>query len=411
MPGVAFEIMAHPDQQIRHPMSNSTLSYALVGCGMIGGAHLRGLQRLREAGINHFVLQAVCDTKKERAEIFAARAGQFQSPKPRVYTNYCEMLEREPLDAVDLCTVHDSHHVIGMDVLRSGKHLLVEKPLALTIKSGRALIKTAEESGKILATAENYRRQPYFRMIQWALASGILGRVNTLILLDSSFGNFIIEDTDWRHLRKHCGAGMVTDRGIHHADLFEYFLGPIEEAYGVVAVLSPERYTFDPEGKLLRSLQCDAEDTCSGLMKFRSGAAGLWHITAAGHGELLDEMDLCLLGGKGSIRGGRVILDDGRQIFKEQMIQNFMQALDADQKEQWFPKGITDAFAIEQYDFSRSILSGTPPEIDGRRGLRAMAVCYAFCESSLTGKPVRVDDVENGTYGEFQRELDAWLEI
>lgn len=387
------------------------ISYALVGCGMIGAAHLNGLRLLREAGIHNFSLNAVCDRSLERAKSFAALAVRSLKFEPHVYTDCREMLDKESLDAVNLCTVHDTHYDLGAEILKSGVHLLVEKPLALTIDSGRALIRVAEQSGKILATAENYRRQPYFRMLNSVLEQEILGRINTVILLDSSFSNLIIENTDWRHLKSRCGAGMVTDRGIHHADLFEHFFGPIEEIYGAVSVLSPERYTFDREGKLLRSLRCDAEDTGSGLLKFRNGTTGLWHMTAAGHGDWFDEMDWCFLGTKGSMRGGNLALDDGRRYAKEQLISHFMNNLCTDQKEKWFPRGVSDAFAIEQQDFFESIIKQTRPEVDGPRGLRAMAVCYALCESSWTGKAVKVVDIERGHLGEFQRAINSAVGI
>jgi len=386
-----------------------TVSLGLIGGGRVAEAHINGLRLLYGAGRKVLELRAICSRTRARAEELAEKVADFQGLHPRIYCDYVQLAHDPEISAVTICTAHDTHHTIGQCMLNSGKHCLIEKPLALTIQTARQLVEVAEQNRLLLATAENYRRQPRFRTLKWILEQHLLGDIITVILLDSAYGNRVIDDTPWRHSKKHAGPGQMLDRGSHHADLFEYLLGPVERVYGYATLKTPERYVLDIHNRVVERVSCDAEDTFYGLLHFASGATGLWYLSSSGHGKPLEQQNMMLMGTKGSFREDELVLDEGKWRTLQDLEQEMLRKLTDFRREAWFPGGITDDFAIELHDFALAVAGQGTPEVDGKQGLRAMALSYAICESSLLGRPVAVADVEEGRVAGYQRELDRAL--
>lgn len=397
-------------------MKDNKLPYSIIGCGTIARAHLEGLRLLQMAGLQDFDLVAVCDVNAENAHALANQAAAFLGKKPAVFTDWEKLFQTQQLVAVNDCTPTFQHHIITRAALESGCHVLTEKPLALTVRAAQQLLAVAAQKKKILATAENYRRRLYNRILGWAIEQGMIGELRTVIVRDHDFRDVIILDTDWRHLKKYCGTHLL-DRGVHHSDLLEYLAGTVDRVCGVVQVAEPLRRTYDGDGRAVRTLRCDAEDTCHGLVHFNNGAIGMYYFTAAGHGRRYahgawwgaGEGHWTFFGNQGSICAGEVEFDDGKKIPPDELERLFFQKLDLERKETWFPRGITDAFAIEQHDFFRAILEQRGPEVSGVGGLRNLAVAYAFCESSLRGATVKVNEIESGHISDFQNELDRQM--
>ena len=153
----------------------SQLKIGLVGCGGISEAHVRGLQRLRDASIDTVEVVATCDIVEEAAVKRAEQISKFQGSKPKVYTDLDRMLAQEDVDAVDICTDHSTHHSVALRCMEEGKHVLVEKPIGVTIRAGKLMVDEAEKRNLILAVAENYRRSTQNRAINWAIRNGKIG--------------------------------------------------------------------------------------------------------------------------------------------------------------------------------------------------------------------------------------------
>ena len=110
------------------------LQLALVGCGGMAGAHVRGLEELAQAGIDDIQVVACCDLVEAQAQQRADELAQFQAHKPAIYTDVERMLAHtENLDAVDICALHSQHHILAVACLAAGKHVIIEKPLAITL--------------------------------------------------------------------------------------------------------------------------------------------------------------------------------------------------------------------------------------------------------------------------------------
>ncbi|MBD3183067.1 hypothetical protein GF312_12300, partial [Candidatus Poribacteria bacterium] len=109
-------------------MPNKKLSLAITGCGGMAHGHLNGYKRIKEKEADKFDFVSMCDPVEERAQKFAQEASETQDSMPKVYTNLEEMLEKENLDAVDICSRHSDHHVNGIACLDAGANIMIEKP-------------------------------------------------------------------------------------------------------------------------------------------------------------------------------------------------------------------------------------------------------------------------------------------
>ena len=132
------------------------LHLALVGCGGMAGAHVRGLEELAKAGIDDIQVVACCDLVEAQAQQRADEIAEFQEHKPAIYTDAERMLTHvEDLDAVDICALHSQHHILAVACLEAGKHVIIEKPLAITLRAGRKILNAAVDNRCQLAVAEN----------------------------------------------------------------------------------------------------------------------------------------------------------------------------------------------------------------------------------------------------------------
>ncbi|MEM2390059.1 MAG: Gfo/Idh/MocA family oxidoreductase, partial [Ignisphaera sp.] len=145
------------------------LRLAIVGCGGMAEAHLRAYVAIKQREPEKFEFTAMCDPVLASAEKFANIAAQSQNSKPRVYSSVEDMLSKESLDAVDICTPHSEHHKAAIACLKAGANVMVEKPFGITVKASKAVIETAKRYNKIVAVAENVRRGLSQRTAYWII--------------------------------------------------------------------------------------------------------------------------------------------------------------------------------------------------------------------------------------------------
>lgn len=255
-----------------------TLQIALIGCGGMGRRHIVGFHKLRQIGRQDIELVAVCDPFRTNAELARDRAAELLGTTPAIFASFEELHRALPeLDAIIVTTPPDLHAAVGVAALEAGVHVMVEKPIALTVRQSLQLIEAAERTGRKLAVAENYRRDPINRLAKALIESGVLGQVFLGVQSSSGSGERVII-TPWRHQRQ--SGGIVVDMGIHYTDLLEFFLGPIDQVMGMSGQVDQERR--DTEGVWH---PVDAEDLSVGVARFRSGALANWLLNLAGRGE------------------------------------------------------------------------------------------------------------------------------
>src|SRR5262249_3302571 len=199
---------------------------AIVGCGGMGRRHLTGVAALYRSDFRNVDLVAVCDINRKNAEDLADEAEQQLGKRPVVFENLNLMAQAMPeIEGVDVPTDTGTHHRVATDCLRAGFHVMVEKPLAITMRGCNLILETARNTGRILSVAENYRRDPINRLAKALLDDGAIGVPNLMTETSIGGGNNLII-TPWRHQKLR--GTIPLDAGIHHADILMFYLGDVE---------------------------------------------------------------------------------------------------------------------------------------------------------------------------------------
>lgn len=193
------------------------IRWGLVGTGAI--AQKRVGPALIQA--NHSQLVAVCDVVESAARDFGV---SFQVPA--VYTSLEELLANPEIDAVYLATPVFLHAAQAKQALRSGKHVLVEKPMALTVAEGQEMIQVARETGHTLATAYYRRFYPKVKRAQRLIEDGTLGQVIMVVSVYHTWYNPAPgAPGSWRAQKAKAGGGVLWDMGSHRFDLLVGLFG------------------------------------------------------------------------------------------------------------------------------------------------------------------------------------------
>src|SRR6202165_1881730 len=408
---------------------------AIVGCGGMGRRHLAGLAELSRTPHMNLDLVAVCDLNRQNAEDLADEAHELLGERPRVYGDAETMVrEVDGLEAADCPTDTGSHHRAATQLLELGLNTLCEKPLALTIRGCTRIIEAAENSGRILSVAENYRRDPINRLVRALLDDGAIGDCQFITETDIGGRDSIII-APWRHMKM---TGTITlDAGVHNADILQYYFGDAYSAFGQVRLYEKTRVRRNTDGpggfyakwaaNMPESIEATGEDAIFGQITFENGALGQWINHHAGHGEPVHQRRV--FGTRGSItspgdRNGRPVrlhLDDGPEIADERILdyapsyrlEPAAAALFGGERI-WrynfdFPSTDRQLLALEYHELARCIRSGAQPEVSGPVARRDVALVYALFESDRAGRPVTIEEVETGAVDAYQREIDEHL--
>ncbi len=417
------------------------IKIGIVGCGWIMNSHLRAYKALREAGVDGFRITALA-ARRESDALRYVRRGAGPPPGPpildaerwedvyshplpntflsdvqddievEIYTDYREMIERADVDAINDFTSIYAHHQIGMAALAAGKHLLAQKPPAITVAGGRKLVAMAEERELTYSIFESARQNKFTRAAGWAVRKGLIGEPRLLISagVDGRWAPArIVADKAWHHRKLEIGGHATLDWGVHHFDQLRYILGEVEWIYGDSRVLEPTRYRWDGQGNVLEKVSCTADDTYIAVVGLENGAVAnmMWSIASRGE-EFNVPGGMVIYGSEGCIKGGELIRDDGQ---RAPLVGHFEAEMSDKERERFFPLGLSDGFALEQLDWLRAIETGAQPEVDGEEGLRDAACGYAVLESAALGRRVTLDQVLSGEVCACQAEIDAYYGI
>ncbi|MFN8660471.1 MAG: Gfo/Idh/MocA family oxidoreductase [Thermomicrobiales bacterium] len=392
-----------------------TLRLVIAGCGVMGRRHVLGLGRLRTIDRLPFELVAAVDPVPESASALAEIAAEHLGVRPATFSSLGEALAALSLDAIDITTAPHLHPDVAREAFAHGLHVLVEKPIALTVHGGQEMIAAAQQAGRVLAVAENYRLDPVNRLAKALLAARVIGSPFLIEQRLSGWGERVII-TPWRHQRGSGGIGV--DMGVHYADMLEFLLGPLHSLCGMGRVVDVERQAADGS-----SQPADAEDLIVGAARFVDGTLASWTLNLAGRSGT--EFARTIHGTRGTLaipqdRTGsplRLAMKDGdvlRDIPPEEhihLVPDFRldpvtAALFGGERLACYdtPWAETDAnlLAIELADFAQAIMTGAAPETDGVQGLRSLAIAYGFLEADRLGRTVTVGDLIDGTATPYQ---------
>lgn len=257
----------------------SFLSYALVGCGRIAKRHseLLGLKQIK-----HACLAAVCDVNSDKAATLAAR---FDIPH---YSCMHTMMQTEAIDVVVVLTESGHHARDVMQLAPYGKHIVVEKPMALTLDDADVMIAACDKHGcKLFVVKQNRFNVPVVKLKE-ALDAGrfgrlVLGTVRVRWCRDQAY----YDQAAWRG-KWHMDGGVLTNQASHHIDLLSYMMGDVESVFAK---------------SMTALVNIEAEDTAIVTLKFKNGALGVIEATTAARPKDL-EGSLSVLGETGAVEIG-----------------------------------------------------------------------------------------------------------
>ena len=400
----------------------------------MGRRHLRGMAALAASSSQNVELLAVCDLRREQADLLADEALDLLGKRPHVYTDLEQMVREVPdLQAADVTVDSGAHYPVAVDCMQAGLHVLCEKPLAVTIRGCNRIVEVARQSNRVLSVAENFRRDPIHRLARALIADGAIGTPR-LMLQTIVGGRDRISMTPWRHMKE--TASMPVDAGVHEADLMRYYLGEFSQVFGHTRLHEATRYKGDSAGPggfyggylatMPDSIQATGDDAVYAHIAFESGAIAHWVDDHAGHGFLKSER--MVYGSSGSLevfgnRNGRPsrlhlddgVVDDGRILDYAPSYRLSPLAAELFGGERvWrydFSFNETDArlIALEYFELGECIRNGTTPEVTGEEGRADVALTYAAFESGRLGRPVSLEEMISAEADVYQRDIDAKL--
>jgi UDP-N-acetyl-2-amino-2-deoxyglucuronate dehydrogenase len=396
---------------------SDVIKLALVGCGGISGAHVRGYKDLHARGCREFEVTACCDVQAESAETRAAEIAAFQGTKPKVYADVQDLIRSGAAQAADICVPHCFHHSVAIPLLEGGIHAMVEKPLGLTVKASQRIIQAAKQAGAVLATGENVRRDLTARSCNWAINKRrLIGDVRLVVIQAINYGpfDFTRPAAKWRGIVLLTGGGMIMDSGAHFADMIQVLFGEPDEVYCSMAAYDGRMIEKAP---VVGTVPADVEDTWHAVIQFKSGPIVTWTYSRTLYAEKVRQASY--FGSEGTMLdlgfpfhpfqgGGNCVLADGSEVSSEQIQADYVASLSDEEKARLLPYGATDGFAIEVWDFINAIATDRKPEMDGMDGLRAKALCEACYESATLRRPVKYADVLEGKINAYQAPIDEY---
>ncbi len=407
------------------------IQIGIVGCGRIMAAHLRGYRLLREAGVDDFRITALCSLSEDEARMYVRRGeGPAQRPavsdfagdplavadeyvsdfqddvEVQIYSDFRRMVAEAPITAVNDFTSHALHHQVAESALGAKKDLLTEKPMAVSVRAARRMCELAEAHQRVLGVFQSGRYMPRSRQLKWLFDSGRLGELQ--IVLIGSVGarwapDHVVADTPWRHRRVE-GGGISLDVGVHRFDLIRGLAGEIQDIQARTATIEPVRRGHDEAGELSQRVECDAEDTVYASFATVAGMTGEMTASWAGHGggTMPGAGDVYYASG-GRVSGDEVTFADGTTA---NLAELYERECPEEPKARDFPLGLTDTFALAQYEWLQAVRERRQPETSGREALASLACAFTVLEAAQAGRRVEVQEVASGSLEDYQRPIN-----
>jgi UDP-N-acetyl-2-amino-2-deoxyglucuronate dehydrogenase len=337
------------------------LNFALVGCGRIAKRHseLLGLHQ-----IAHARLVAVCDVSQEKAKNIGDR---FSVPS---FSNMHEMMQSVDVNVVVVLTESGNHAKHVIELSKYGKHVVVEKPMALTLSDADAMIRACDIAGiRLFVVKQNRFNLPVVKLRE-AIDQGRFGKmVLGTIRVRWCRPQDYYDQAPWRGTWSMDG-GVLTNQASHHVDMLEWMLGDVESVFAHSSTVLAD---------------IEAEDTAVVVLRFRNGALGVIEATTATRPKDL-EGSISILGEGGTVEIGGFAVN-------EMKTWNFVEPMPGDED-------VIENFSVNPpnvYGFGHQayyesvvncILNGGPHLVDGLVGRKSLELINAIYESIETSRQV-----------------------
>jgi UDP-N-acetyl-2-amino-2-deoxyglucuronate dehydrogenase len=331
---------------------------ALVGCGRISSNHFDAFRK-----IDGLELVGVCDILQDRARA----AGESEGVP--FFTAYEKMLRTVDCDAVVIATPSGLHPQQGIFAAKAGKHVITEKPMAISLGAADELVQACDSAGVRLFVVKQNRLNAGIQLLKRALDKGRFGRIylaNTTVRWTRPQEYY--DQAPWRGTWEFDG-GAFMNQASHYVDLIQWLVGPVESVIAKTATLAR---------------RIEAEDTGVAVLKFRSGALGTIEVTMLAYPKNL-EGSITILGEKGSVKIA------GTAVNKVETWQ-FSDYDDDDKLIEAAATNPPNVYGFGHEAYYRNVLKvfrgEAIPDTDGRAGRKSLELILGIYESAKTGREV-----------------------
>lgn len=337
---------------------DTPVRFGLIGCGRVAPRHAQSFAQLHETH-----LMAVADVNAARAHRFAAEHGA------EAHTDYRALLDRADIDAVSICVPSGLHAQVALDALDAGKHVLVEKPIALSLADADAMIARAAATDRRLAVVLQNRYNHPMRRLREAVDSGLLGQLHLGAATVRWYRPQSYYEDGW-HGTWAMDGGALMNQSIHHIDALQWLMGDVQS---VVAYTATRAHTME------------AEDVGVAILRFAGGALATVEGSTVTWPENL-EGSVAVFGERGSAKIGGTALNRIVLWKLNGMLEQEAELLTSQVVDPPSVYGYSHREVI--HDFARALLEGRDSGTPGPEARRSLALVLAIYESARTGREV-----------------------
>lgn len=357
------------------------MKYALIGCGRIATNHVKAALN------NDLEIVGLCDVIPEKIEEIMEKHDFQNNEKIRKYTDYKEMLDQVKPELVSIATESGNHAEIALYCIDKGIHLIIEKPMAMSIEDANKIIDKSKEKGVKVSSCHQNRFNVAIQEMRKAVEGGRFGKISHgSIHVRWNRGKGYYDQASWRGTWAEDG-GALMNQCIHGIDLLRWMMGDeIEEVYGAT------RQQFHD--------YLEAEDLGMAVVKFKNGTIGTIEGTTNVYPKNLEET-LYMFGEKGTVKiGGTSTNNIDVWEFADETEEDAKNKGLEEATSNVYGNGHTDLFA----DVIDAIKTDRAPYVDAVAGRNALELVLAIYKSQKTGQPVKFplrDFASTDMKGEF----------
>lgn len=349
-------------------MSEKLLKIGMIGAGSISNSHLRAAKE--GAGVE---VVAVCDIIEERAKI---RAEEYNIPE--IYTDHETLLKKADVDAVIIGVPNAVHHVIAINALKAGKHVLCEKPMAINVAAAEQMVAAAKEAGKVLQVGLVHRMRPEAQYLRNLVVSGELGNVyyaKAMMIRRKGIPGW----GSWFTTKEESGGGPLIDIGVHALDLAWFMIGnpkPVSVTGVTATAFGPYKRGVGKWGIPNWEGKYDVEDFASGFVRFDNGAVINLEVSWALHMPPETRINVC-----GEKKGALTAFDSTLKLYSE---------VDGELVDEPMEFEKISMFNAQLKRFVAAVKGEEPIITPGEHGLIVNRMLEAIYQSAATGKEVQL---------------------
>jgi predicted dehydrogenase len=358
---------------------SSTFRFGIIGCGTIGPTHAGAIARLAGAR-----LIAVADPISERAQSLKQKFGA-----DRVYASGAELVADPDIDIVCLCTPSGMHGDGAVEAMLAGKHVIVEKPMEISLTACDRMIAAAHQTGKKLTVISQHRFDAASAVARTKIAAGELGDI-VLATADVKWWRTqaYYDSGDWRGTWAMDGGGALMNQGVHTVDLLQWLAGPVKSVYAQARTSAHQRI--------------EVEDAVVATVTFARGGIGTIVASTAAYPGLAARVDL--FGTRGSlsidgdvlrllaIQGSDTLYGKAAAAHAVGVAQGGTARVKDEARQAAADPGAVwgDAHYEQFADFVAAIAEDRPPLITAEDARKPVEIILAIYESARTGKVVEI---------------------